>query len=299
MISGVTIQSNPGGRNNDGIDIDASRDVTIRDCRIESGDDAICFKATVNKPCRNVTVTGCTMSTPWNGFKIGTESVGDFEDITMRDCVFERNVKGGIRIYSVDGANIRRIRMENITLGSVSLPVYIRLGARLHVFRKGDEPRPVGSISDVVLRNIHGKTHGTGAIFITGIPGHPVKGVRIENLDCTTPGGDDGTKLAMPLAEKENSYPEPYTIFGPLPAYGIVLRHVEECAIVNPVVTCDKPDLRPAVFCNDVRGISIEKPMFKNSATNPAAILSVQESPGDAVKWTGGDGEFATPCSME
>ena len=103
----------------------------------------------------------------------------------------------------------------------------------------------------------------------------------------------------MPLAEKENSYPEPYTIFGPLPAYGIVLRHVEECAIVNPVVTCDKPDLRPAVFCNDVRGISIEKPMFKNSATNPAAILSVQESPGDAVKWTGGDGEFATPCSME
>ena len=288
-IEGVTILKNPHGGNNDGIDIDASSDVTISNCRITSGDDAICFKATVNKPCRRVTVTGCTFDTNWNGFKIGTESIGDFEDITMRDCVFERAASGGIRIFSVDGANIRNILVENITLKSVNLPVFIRLGARLKSFREDDQAqsRPVGTISNVVLRGIHGSTHGLGAIFITGIPGHPVRGVRIENLDCTIPGGDDGGKEGIPMVEKERSYPEPYTIYGPLPAYGIVLRHVEDCTISKLAVTCEKPDLRHAVACLDVNNIQIDSPLFKNPASNPSTNLLVKDSPPNAVQWIG------------
>lgn len=286
-VQGVTIRNDLHGRNNDGFDIDASSDVTIRGCHITCGDDAICFKATVNKPCRRVTVSNCTFITPWNGFKIGTESAGDFEEITMTDCVFEQNTKGGIRIYSMDGANIRGIRVENITMQSVSLPVYIRLGARLKVFTKGGEPRPVGTISDVVLRNIHGKTHGTGVVFITGIPEHPVRNVRIENLDCSTPGGDDGKNLETPLAERESAYPEPYTIYGPLPAYGVMLRHVEGCKITKLRVKCDKPDMRHAVACQDVKEVCLEGPIFENAAPNPAPELSVSGSPADAIKYSG------------
>ena len=286
-IEGITIlKSTLGGT--DGIDIDASSDVTISNCHITSSDDAICFKSTRNKPCRRVTVTGCTIDTDWNGFKMGTESVGDFEDITMRDCVFEHCNSGGIRIYSVDGANIRNILVENITVKSGNLPVYIRLGARLKAFTEGDQPRAsVGTISNVVLRNINGKTHGQGTIFITGIPGHPVRGVRIENLDLTISGGDNGQKLDIPMVEKEKSYPEPYTIFGPLPAYGIVLRHVEDCTFSKLTVVCGRPDFRHAVACLDVKNIRIDNALFKNSAPNPAPELWVKDSPTNAVQWIG------------
>ena len=54
----VTIRS-VGLGNNDGIDIDSSQSVQIEDCDIESGDDALCLKATSERPCRDITVTGC------------------------------------------------------------------------------------------------------------------------------------------------------------------------------------------------------------------------------------------------
>ena len=286
-VHDVTILPTNGAHNNDGIDIDASSDVVIKNCTITCTDDAICFKATVNKPCRRVTITGCTMNTLWNGFKIGTESLGDFEDITMEHCTFARNTKGGIRIYSVDGANIRRIRVEDITFGHASLPVYIRLGARLKTFTKGAESKGVGSISDVLLKNLRGETFGQGGILITGIPGHPVTNVRIEDIQVNLPGGDDGLKASTPMAERENSYPEPYTIFGPLSAWGIILRHVQDVTITAPQLTCRKPDQRPAVACIDARGVRLENPRFTNPAQPAPTDLVLAQCPPDGVTWTG------------
>jgi polygalacturonase len=45
QVERVVIRSH-GLSNNDGVDIDCSEDVVIKDCDINSGDDAICLKTT-------------------------------------------------------------------------------------------------------------------------------------------------------------------------------------------------------------------------------------------------------------
>ena len=48
--------------NNDGMDIDACSDVTVSDCIVDSDDDGICLKATLDRPCENVVINNCVIS---------------------------------------------------------------------------------------------------------------------------------------------------------------------------------------------------------------------------------------------
>jgi RimJ/RimL family protein N-acetyltransferase len=74
----------------DGVDPDSCRRVRIRDCDIESDDDALCIKTSLAlgapRACEEVEVTGCRLSSPSNGFKIGTETSGDVRRVDVRDC---------------------------------------------------------------------------------------------------------------------------------------------------------------------------------------------------------------------
>ncbi len=75
-IQGLAVHSRCNA-NNDGIDIDACEKVRISGCEIFSGDDAIVLKSTRDRPCRDVVVTNCVLSSLSNALKLGTESVGD------------------------------------------------------------------------------------------------------------------------------------------------------------------------------------------------------------------------------
>ena len=48
-ITGIQVFNHKTALNTDGIDIDCSRYVTISDCNIETGDDAITFRTYANK----------------------------------------------------------------------------------------------------------------------------------------------------------------------------------------------------------------------------------------------------------
>jgi len=76
-IRGLTIHSRSNA-NNDGVDIDGCERVRISDCVISSLDDSVTLKSTLDRPCRDVTVTNCVISTQCNAIKLGTESVGGF-----------------------------------------------------------------------------------------------------------------------------------------------------------------------------------------------------------------------------
>ena len=84
-IQGLTVHSRCNV-NNDGIDIDACEKVRISDCEIFSGDDAIVLKSTLDRPCRDVVVSNCVLSTPCYALKLGTESVGGFQNIAISNC---------------------------------------------------------------------------------------------------------------------------------------------------------------------------------------------------------------------
>ncbi len=77
QIRGLQIKNPIWMLNSDGIDIDSCRCVTVSDCIIETGDDAITLRASEarlkNKEihCEYVTVTNCVLSTGICAFRIG------------------------------------------------------------------------------------------------------------------------------------------------------------------------------------------------------------------------------------
>ena len=73
--------------NNDGLDLDGCRNVTVSDFISDSDDDGVTLKSTSPRPCENITVTNCVLSSRCNAIKLGTESNGGFRNITISNCV--------------------------------------------------------------------------------------------------------------------------------------------------------------------------------------------------------------------
>jgi polygalacturonase len=101
VIDGVTIRSRDlGMQNNDGIDLDSSENVQVRNCDIVSGDDALVIKSTSSaKPSRDIHASKCRLSSRTNAIKFGTESIGGFEDISVTDCQITNTRMSEIRLH--------------------------------------------------------------------------------------------------------------------------------------------------------------------------------------------------------
>ena len=235
LIDNVSIY-NHANKNNDGIDLDSSHDIVIKNCTINSGDDAICIKSTSPLPTYNVKVSNCTLRSDWGAIKFGTESMGDFYNIDIRDCTIEDTKGGGIKILSVDGANIHDVLIENIEMNQVDMPIFVRLGERLRTYRTTSK-QAVGSIKDVVIRNIKATTRGLDSsrvsppsgILITGTPKYKIGSLTLDHISIDLPGGGKATDIIQ-VPEDETRYPE-FSFFKVLPAYGLYARHIKELKI--------------------------------------------------------------------
>lgn len=261
LIDGVVIRHGYS----DGIDADCCRRVRITNCDVEADDDALCLKASLAlgapHPTEDVIVTNCRLQSTSNCFKLGTESTGDFRRIVLSNCVLsdlphpDRYLGatpegGGIAIQSVDGGTIEGVSVSNVVMSDVAAPLFIRLGNRGR-----DQKTPVpGRLRDVTIRGVVATgARGTGSI--TGLPGHPVEGVTLENVRITSAGGvRDAGDLDVP--ERHDDYPRP-TMFGRLPAFGLYVRHARDVTLHDLQLPADRLDSRAAVVADDVVGLRL------------------------------------------
>jgi polygalacturonase len=256
-IDGVTILNALA----DGIDPDSCHNVRISNCHVESWDDAICPKASFTlgqrRSVENLVVTNCVLATNCNNFKFGTESGGDFKNVTVTNCaMFSRpNMRpavSGISLLSVDGSNIDGVTISNIVMDGPRCPIFIRLGNRGR-----DMPTPVpGSLKNVVISNIVAR-NATEACTLAGIPGHPVESITLENLRVTYKGEGKLAQADAAVHEFEAKYPSG-GMFGPLPAYGVFCRHAQDvhlsCVDLKTIAT----DLRYGIYCDDVSDLVLD-----------------------------------------
>jgi polygalacturonase len=270
LIEGVTIRSRDLGMpNNDGIDLDSCENIRVRNCDVISGDDALVIKATsAAKPSRDIVATDCKLSTRCNAIKLGTESIGGFENIKISNCQITSTDMAGIALYEVDGADLRNVAISDITMDGVTVPVSIRLGARLKTFREGDEPRPApGKLRDVTIKNVSAKGIGMIGILINGVPGHPVEALTLQNIALELPGGGTAGAAKVQLPENEKAYPE-HNMFGKtMPAYGIYARHVRRVKFENVRTSLLTPDARPATVLVDAENVTPAD--FSRASNNP------------------------------
>lgn len=81
------------GHNNDGVDIEMTRNVLVEDCFFDQGDDGIVIKAgrnqdawRLNRPTENVVVRNCEFVFAHSLLGIGSELSGGVRNIWMHHC---------------------------------------------------------------------------------------------------------------------------------------------------------------------------------------------------------------------
>jgi len=283
-VSGLTIRNYLHGPTNDGIDIQASKDVIIRDCDIYTSDDAICIKNRdgryYDRACANITVSDCILTTTCNCLKIGTETRGQIRNIAFSNCTLRQAQPGdpeaeirlksnrptrpssGISVESVDGSLVDGVTISNIAMEKVRCPIFIRLGARMAGMQKDPNPLP-GSIRNVSITNVTCR-EAIQASIIDGIPGYMPENITISNYSARTSASSDDNLPEKTVEEKITEYPDAQR-WGDMPASGFYIRHARNVSMSNVNCTLTAADMRPAFVLEDIDGISVS-----NLVTDPA-----------------------------
>lgn len=143
-MNGITIRNAVDGPNTDGIDVDCCLRVSITNCNIEGGDDAIAIKSDggrlgEDRPCENVVVSNCILSAPPAcAIRVGYEG-----DSPIKNCIFNNlaisKSHHGIDVVSVlakrdppfqmlKGTRIEGIQFNDIIMDDVIQPIYLWMG---------------------------------------------------------------------------------------------------------------------------------------------------------------------------
>ena len=275
--------------NNDGIDVVDCKDVLISGCQINADDDGICLKSSNPKSrCDQVRIEDCTVRSSASGIKFGTASFGGFRNVEIRRVKIYDTYRSAIALESVDGGILEDVHVEDVVATNTGNAIFVRLGHR-------NQKAPPGSVRNVTIKGLRvevpaGKPdkgyemegpvvdapHNFFPGSIVGLPGHPVEGIRLEDVEIDYKGVEDkrvGTVGQAPksegrqwsdgdslgqVPEREADYPE-YSMFGELPAWGLYVRHVSGLELRRVVLRREQAGFRPAMVFDDVRGLSIEQ----------------------------------------
>ena len=252
--------------NNDGLDIDSSENVVISDCRVDSDDDGICLKSTSGVPCRNVKISNCISSSHCNALKMGTESGGGFLNIEIANCtvfsptnskVIYGHQRGlaGIALEIVDGGRMDTVSVTDVKINGVLAPIFVRLGDRGRTYGRPQRPG-VGTLHNVLIKNISAENCSPLGCAIAGLPGHPIENVRLQNISLAFDGGGDRTNTTRQIRERPDAYPE-CKMFGTLPAFGFYCRHVKGLHFDNVKLRTAAPDQRHAMMFDDAEAVTV------------------------------------------
>ena len=291
MIDSVTTYSDAYW-NNDGIDISDCINVRITNCDVNSADDGICIKSqSRDYMCDSIYIDNCTVRSSASAVKFGTVSHGGFRNVVIRNIKVYDTFRSAIAIECVDGGILEDVLVENIKAVNTGNAIFVRLGYRT---QRDREP---GVLRNVTLRNIDVEVaferpdyeyeirgpdlpffHNTFPSSITGIPGHPVQNLLLENINIRYPGrGNDGL-ANVPVSrldevpEKIADYPE-FSMFGELPAWAFYVRHVEGLVMRDVRISAAALDYRPAFVFDDAHGVEVESLQIDAEAPNRRIVL--------------------------
>lgn len=188
IIDGVTVESH--GPNNDGCDPEYSKNVIIRNCTFNTGDDCIAIKAGRNADGRrvaikseNIVIQNCKMIDGHGGVVIGSEISAGVRNVFVENCVMDSpNLDRAIRIKtnSKRGGVIENIYVRNIEVGEVKEAVL-----RINMFydyygNQSGDFMPV--VQNIYLENIKVKYGGKYGILAKGYKESTIKNVTLKNV---------------------------------------------------------------------------------------------------------------------
>lgn len=236
------------GPNTDGVMIDGCSSTTIADCYIQSGDDCIVLKCMQarSQACRDITVTNCVFLTTESALKIGSDTLGEFRNITFSNCTI-RDAGCGIGLWMRDGGLVDGWTISNIamTLTGGGQPVFF------WSHRRTDDT-PWGTVRNVSISHV--TATGDGGIMLSGVPDRWLENISLAHVrlhlgGATTDKLHDDPPLPFPIWDHRRS---PYDIF---------CRYVRNLSLRDVHFTRDEPERAEwggAIRCHDVAGLDID-----------------------------------------
>jgi hypothetical protein len=256
---------NHANRNNDMVDIDGCRNVTISDCVGDTDDDGITLKSTGPAPCENIVIANCILSSRCNAIKLGTESTGGFRNIAISNCIVKPSAApdgiyghpegiSAVALEIVDGGTLDGVIISNLRVTGTRSPFFIRLANRARPFLP-HLPKPnVGRLRNIMIQNVLVSEAGDVGSSMTGLPSHPIENITFENVRIENRVAGVPQHAAVEFPEKPEAYPEA-TMWGPLPAHGFYVRHTRNVRFDNVFVAAANGEVRPVFVSEDVYGI--------------------------------------------
>ncbi|MGB3800706.1 MAG: glycoside hydrolase family 28 protein [Lewinella sp.] len=222
LIDGVTIRNSPmwilhpvlsenitiqnvrvisHGPNSDGCDPESCRNVLIKNCYFDTGDDCIALKSGRNqdgrnsgRPIENVVVQGCEMKDGHGGVVIGSEVSGGARNIYAEDCNMDSpNLDRAIRIKTnkVRGGTIENLYFRNITVGEVREAV-VRINMRYAIYSDTSQTF-IPTVRNVFVENVTSEKSRYGLLLEGYDEEHPIRDVHLTN--CNFEGVAEGNKI--------------------------------------------------------------------------------------------------------
>lgn len=192
------LRTNCHGFNNDGIDIEMTRNVLIEDCTIVAGDDGFVLKAgrnrdgwRVGRPTENVVIRDCKLPKVSSLFAVGSEMSAGVRNVWIHDCEVGTTCSAMyVKTNRRRGGFVRNILVENVSIESALRLFAIETDVLYQWAAFPEYERRLTDISGITLRNIRCSGAGCG-LFVVGDAGRPVDGLTVENVVLDRVENDD------------------------------------------------------------------------------------------------------------
>lgn len=178
------------GHNNDGIDLEMSRNFIIHDCVFDQGDDAFVFKSGRNQdawrlhtPTENIVVRDCVLRKGHCLLGVGSEMSGGVRNVYVHDCEVQDSV---INLYYLKtnerrGGYIENIYMKNVKAREMHRMFAIDTDVLYQWNRVPTYAISITPIKNIFMENVHG-LRADILYEINGDARMPVENVKLKNI---------------------------------------------------------------------------------------------------------------------
>jgi len=263
VVSGAQILNAYANQHRDAFNLIDSSDAVVSNCVIQGSDDAMVLKSDYALGRKigghDIHISNCQiLSTENNATQFGSETVGDFSDVTWSNLQLTAAGKAGIGITSQDGSVIDGVTYDHITMSNCACPIFLKLD-----YRTTDTPAPsVGRIRNISINNVtavhsafYNRTNTStinGYFNTNDLTMTPIENITFNNVNVSNIGKNPATAVTNDPVENQDWQPQN---FGRWPSYGWYLRYADNVSFSNCQVHFDNNDDRPAVVADTVSNV--------------------------------------------
>ncbi len=213
-VTGLHIHSHPMVLNDDGIDVDCSRRVTISDCIVDTGDDCITLRGDdkrlkKKRACEYVTVTNCVLTSRYaNAIRVGVGN-GDIRNASFSNIIITgyRTAISVVSNWSNDPTSCIGVNISDIDFSNIRSTARRFLNIKLDNVPDGDA-KTSAFIRDISVRNVRGTMELNNTVRGNGIG--TLEGITLDDIRLSNIGkgiaGDKDFKGAWGHASTDASY---------------------------------------------------------------------------------------------